>query len=104
MEKCRPLVKRKTTESRKVINEMTLNTFACRMKGMVRLMRKNSMLGRLRAMPGGVADGQALHLLAPAIDEVHEPARDHDRAEDRGEDPQAVDHREAAHRPRAERQ
>jgi len=44
MEKCRPRVTRKKTAAAKVKNEMTLKTSACRMNGMSRLMRKNSMV------------------------------------------------------------
>ena len=43
IEKCRPRVTRKNTAARKVSNEMTLNTSACRMNGMSRWMRKNSI-------------------------------------------------------------
>ena len=43
MEKFRPLVARKTTESTNTTSEMMLNTSAWRMKGMLRRMRKNSM-------------------------------------------------------------
>jgi len=44
MEKFRPRVTRKKTAARNVSSEMMLNTSACRMNGMSRRIRKNSMM------------------------------------------------------------
>src|SRR3954469_14185823 len=77
-----------------VMSEMTLKTNACRMKGMVRRILKNSMA----LFPGGVADGEARHPPAMTVDQVHDRARHRHRREHRGEDAEAVHHGEAAHR------
>src|SRR3954467_8252403 len=82
----------------KVMSEMTLNTNACRMKGMVRRILKNSMV----LFPGGVADGEALHAPAMAVNQVDDGARHGHGREHGREDAQAVHHREAAHRALAE--
>ena len=44
IEKCRPRVARKKTAARNVTSETTLSTSACRMNGMSRLIRKNSIV------------------------------------------------------------
>src|SRR5690606_16137592 len=90
----------KNTASRKVTTEMTLNFSAWRMKGMSFWMRNSSMC----VSPGRSADREAVDLATTAVDEVHEHARDQDGAEHRGQDAQAVHHREAAHRAGAEHQ
>src|SRR5690348_13505098 len=82
----------------KVMSEMTLKTSACRMKGMVRRILKNSMA----LFPGGVADGQARDAAAVAIDEIDDCARDRHRREHGGEDAEAMHDGEAAHRALAE--
>src|SRR5215475_2733661 len=108
------------TASTNVTAEITLNVSACRMNGMSRLMRKNSIavsvvgcrfggssrpsLGRAgcgRRMPD-LADRDLRKMLAAAVDQIDDPARDEHRGEHRGEDAQAVDHREPADRSRAE--
>src|SRR5260221_7716921 len=94
MEKLSPLCTRKNTAARKVMSEMTLNTSACRMNGMVRRILKNSISGSL---PCGIADRQVGDLAAMAVDEVDDGARHHDRREHRGADAQAMHHGEAAH-------
>src|SRR3954463_3877600 len=82
----------------KVMSEMTLNTNACRMKGIVRRILKNS----IALFPGRVADGEALHSPAMAVDEVDDRARHGDGGEHRGQDAEAVHDGEAAYRPLAE--
>src|SRR3954471_5463655 len=77
------------------MSEMTLKTNACRMKGMVPRILKNSMAS---SFPCGVAYGQLCHFAAVAVEEVYQRARHHHRREDGGEDPEAVHHRKAAHR------
>src|SRR5689334_21865469 len=78
----------------KVMSEMTLKTNACRMKGMIRRILKNS----IALFPGGVADGEALHSAPVAVDQIHHRARHRHRREHGGEDAEAVHHGEAAHR------
>src|SRR5678815_1459292 len=119
IEKCSPRVARKKTAARNVSSEMTLNTSACRMNGMSRWMRKNSIGRRLSERSDGkacsglgrrrrgarlpdLADRHRLQALLAAVPEVHEAAREHHRREHRGDDAQAMDDREGADRPRAE--
>src|SRR5262245_22269630 len=113
--RCRPRVARKNTASRKVIPEITLNTNACRMKGMSFWMRKNSMSCSLDGartsgglsrplVPVDVADRQPCQLAARAEHEVHDRARHSDGAEHRRQDAQTVHHGEAAHRARPEQE
>src|SRR5437868_11479049 len=109
MDRCSPLVKRKNTASKKVTSEMTLNTSACRMNGMSRRIRKNSMSdpcsssqgsgfgarghGRGRIVGLGLpdlADGHALQFLLAAVPQVHEATREQHGGEHRREDAQAV--------------
>src|SRR5664280_236735 len=99
---------------------MTLKTSACRMNGMSRRIRKNSIdasllvyvversvsgLGRnaRRGLPD-LADRNALQPLLPPVPEVDQAAREHHRGEHRRHDAEAVNDGEAAHRPRAERE
>src|SRR6478735_4775059 len=113
--RCRPRVIRNSTASTNVTAEITLNTSACRMKGISRSMRKNSMSRFLKCVratglrgpgcalvPAHVADRQALQPLARAEDEIDDGTRYHHRAEHRSHDAQHVNHGEAAHRAGAE--
>src|SRR5262245_54623709 len=103
MEKFRPRTARKPTAARKVSSEMTLKTSAYRMNGMVRRILKNSIVsGFPSSFPSRIADGELGHLAAVAVDQVDDGARHGHRREHRGEDAEAVHHREAAHRPLAE--
>src|SRR4028118_857772 len=61
IEKCRPRVARKNTAARKVTSEITLKISACRMNGMSRRIRKNSIL------PFGDCFGEADQLLAATL-------------------------------------
>src|SRR3954468_2465041 len=82
----------------KVMSEMTLKTNACRMKGIVRRILKNS----IALFPGRVADGEALYPPAVAVDKVDDRARHGDGREHRGQDAEAVHDGEAAYRSLAE--
>src|SRR5712664_1795740 len=99
-EKLSPLVDRKNTAARKVSSEMMLNTSACRMKGMVRRILKNSM-ARSRpfpSFPDRGADQKPAHPAPVAVEEIDFGARHDDRREHRSGDAQAMHYREAAHR------
>src|SRR4030088_1049652 len=99
-EKLSPLVDRKNTAAAKVSSEMMLNTSACRMKGIVRRILKNSM-ARSRpfpSFPDRGADQKPAHPAPVAVEQIYDGARYDDRRENRGGDAQAVHHREAAHR------
>src|SRR5258706_7484315 len=98
IEKFRPLVARKNTARRNVTSDTTLNASAWRMNGMSLRILKNS----IGLFPGSVADRHALEFSARTVGEVDHAAAHHDRREYGREDPQAVHHGEAAHRPRAE--
>src|SRR5438105_8959451 len=120
-----PLVERKNTAARNMANEMTLNTSACRMNGMSRVKRKNSMVtraprrgfchpearegpafagspsrlrrhGRPRRAPH-LADRNLFELLSTAVDQRNNAARPEHRREHRRQDAQNVHDREAAH-------
>src|SRR6266702_7946196 len=104
MEKFKPLVERKNTARRNVTSDTTLNASAWRMNGMSRRILKNSIASSRGLLPGSVADRHVLELSARAVGEIHHAAAHHYRGEYRGEDAQAMHHREAAHRARAEDQ
>src|SRR6266545_831817 len=132
---------RNATARMNVTAEMMLNTSACRMNGMSRLMRKNSIRafgylssfprkressvvfcikslkvtgsplsrGRLRPLRGrrrlpDLADRYLVELLASAVDDRDQTARDEHRGEHRRENAEAVHDRESAHGPGAEDQ
>src|SRR5689334_25425731 len=99
--------------------EITLNTSACRMNGMSREMRKNSMrspglpVGAASGLDGGgrlgrrvprLADGNMVELLAAAVDHRDDAARHEHRREHRRQDAEHVHDGEAAHGPGAERE
>src|SRR6478672_11662341 len=118
----RPLTARKMTAAMNVTNEMTLNTSACRMNGMSREMRKNSIAAWLsvrvarvlrldRHRRGDVGLGlphlpnrDVVELLAAAVHDRDDAARDEHRGEHRRQDAEHVDDGEPAHRTRAERE
>src|SRR4051794_11606814 len=118
IEKCRPRVARKKTAARNVSNEMTLNTSACRMNGMSRRMRKNSIVGAVscearedaasalgrngRSGFPDLPDRDRLQPLLAPVPEVDQAAREQHGREHRGDDAEAVDDREGADRPGAE--
>src|SRR5690242_3337402 len=84
-----------------VTSDMTLKINAYRMKGMVRRILKNS-ISATRLFPRGVADREARHAPAMAIDQIHDASRHGDGGEHGGQDAQAVHDGEAAHRALAE--
>src|SRR3954463_15087908 len=96
-EKLSPRVARKNTASRNVMAEMTLNTNACFMNGMVRRILKNSMARLLPLFPRGVADRQVRDAPAVPVHQVDEAARHDHRREHGGADAQTMHDREAAH-------
>src|SRR5580765_6651952 len=118
----RPLTARKMTAATNVTNEMMLNTSACRMNGMSREMRKNSIAAcrvgesgaglRLdrhgrgnvgRRLPH-LANRDVIELLPAAVDQRDDAARDEHGREHRRQDAEDVDDGEATHRSRAERE
>src|SRR5438105_10289186 len=108
-----PLVERKNTAARNMANEMTLNTSACRMNGMSRVKRKNSMvmpapcscLRRHRRTVGSphLANRDLVELLSTAVDQRDDATRHEHRREHRGQNAEHVDDGETADRSRAER-
>src|ERR1041384_4659943 len=96
----RPLVARKNTAARNVISEITLNTSACRMNGIVRRILKNS----ISSLPRGVAYREMRDAAAMAVCQVDDRARHDHRREHRRQDAEAVHYGEAAHRARHHQQ
>src|SRR5436190_5901299 len=111
----RPLTARKMTAAMNVTSEMMLNTSACRMNGMSREMRKNSIAARLsvrvapvlrldrhgrgdvdRGLPD-LADRNVVELLAAAVNERDDAARDKHCGEHRRQDAEHVHDGEAPH-------